>query len=189
MVLLTRIYTRGGDKGKTSLGNGTRILKSSLRIEAIGVIDEANATLGLLRSFLQKDTPYIPFLEEVQNDLFDIGADLCIPSTNSIEGSKVELTQDKISILENWIDMLNEELLPLTSFVLPGGSIEAAFCHLARTTIRRAERILVHLSQKEPINPLIISYLNRLSDFLFVLGRILNNKGKDDILWKPGGRK
>lgn len=188
MVQLTCIYTKGGDKGKTSLGNGKRVLKSSLRIEAIGVVDEANAVLGVLRSSLQKNSLYTSFVEDIQNDLFDIGADLCIPSTDNVKNTKLQLSQNKITILEDWIDTLNTELLPLNSFVLPGGSTEAAFCHLARTIIRRAERVLVNLSQKESINPFILQYVNRLSDFLFVLGRLLNNKGKEDILWMPGGK-
>ena len=188
MVQLTRIYTKGGDKGKTSLGNGKRVLKSSSRIEAIGAIDEANAAIGIIRSFLTKHSPFTSFLEIIQNDLFDIGADLCMPSSDNSKEAPLRLTQDKVSALEKWIDELNKELSPLTSFVLPGGSTEAAFCHLARTTIRRAERILVHLSQKEPLNPVILQYINRLSDFLFVLGRMLNNKGTADVLWVPGGK-
>lgn len=191
MVRLTRIYTRGGDKGKTSLGNGSRVLKSSLRIEAIGAIDEANASLGLLRAFLSPSDPCLPVIKDIQNDLFDIGADLCYPSSSKTSSSKpaLRLTQKKITQIEQWIDQLNLDLTPLTSFVLPGGSQTAAFCHQARTLIRRAERQIVNLSQKNSVNPLIIQYTNRLSDLLFVLGRILNNKGKEDILWIPGGKK
>jgi cob(I)alamin adenosyltransferase len=182
MVKLTKIYTRGGDKGHTSLGDGKRISKTSLRIQAIGGIDELNAALGVASLFLAE-----PFLEEIrhiQNDLFDLGADLCIPNTSPKRSLK--LKDNQVGWLEKKIDLFNESLSPLSSFILPGGSPASAHLHLTRTIARRAERDVIRLAEKEDINKEIIIYLNRLSDYLFVLCRILNNNGEKDILWIPG---
>ena len=185
MVSLTRIYTKGGDKGKTSLGDKTRVLKSSLRINAIGCIDETNATLGVVR--LHMPESFTDLLQHIQNDLFDIGADLCYPNVpDSKKGPSLQITEHSILFLESTIDTLNKDLAPLSSFILPGGSNAAAYLHVARTIARKGERICVALSQKEYVNPLILKYMNRLSDLLFVLSRYLNDKGMKDILWTPG---
>lgn len=180
MVKLTRIYTRGGDQGKTSLGSGTRVSKHHLRITAIGEVDEANACLGLVR--LQAEGEIDILLEHIQNDLFDVGADLCVPD----QTDALRIVEDQVTFLETTIDHYNERLEPLTSFVLPGGSPLSAACHLARTVVRRAERALTKLMDEEEINPYLVQYINRLSDLLFVLGRVANNDGKTDILWTPG---
>lgn len=185
MVKLTRIYTKGGDKGKTSLGDGTRVFKNSLRCKAIGDVDETNAVLGIVR--LNAPSSFQNLLQHLQNDLFDIGADLCYPTAPNLKkGSSLQVTEHSISYLETTIDTLNSELEPLNSFVLPGGSLVSSYLHLARTVARRAERTCVDLSQEEYVNPLILKYINRLSDLLFVLSRFLNNKGTTDILWTPG---
>ncbi|TAN44835.1 MAG: cob(I)yrinic acid a,c-diamide adenosyltransferase [Rhodospirillales bacterium] len=182
MVRLSRIYTKGGDKGKTSLGDGRRVPKHDLRVEAYGTIDEANAALGLAR-LAAKDNPSADaLLARLQNDLFDLGADLCAPG--KAEGLRIEASQ--VERLEAEIDELNAALKPLDSFVLPGGSAASAHLHLARTIVRRAERLIAALAEKEPVNPQALAYANRLSDLLFVLARTLNNQGKDDILWVPG---
>lgn len=181
MVKLTKIYTRTGDNGITSLGNGERVLKTSLRIQAIGTIDELNAVLGVaslaLPNNILKDT------KRIQNDLFDIGADLCVPET--APRKNLYLKNNQVKWIEEQIDLFNQTLLPLSSFVLPGGSEASAYLHLSRTIARRAERDVIALSEKEQINKEIIMYLNRLSDYLFVLGRVLNNKGAQDVLWIP----
>lgn len=182
MVKLTKIYTRGGDKGNTSLGDGKRISKTSLRIQSIGAIDELNAALGVAGLFLSEN-----FLEEIrhiQNDLFDLGADLCIPETSPKRSLK--LKDNQVEWLERKIDFFNKSLPPLSSFILPGGSPASAHIHLTRTITRRAERAVINLAEKESINKEIIMYLNRLSDYLFVLCRVLNNNGEKDILWVPG---
>lgn len=186
MVQLTRIYTRGGDQGKTSLGDGTRVLKSSIRMEAIGTVDEVNAFLGICQLYV---SPQISItLGKIQNDLFDVGADLCCPEDNPA-GKTLRLESPRILWIESQIDELNASLEPLNSFVLPGGSEASSFLHAVRTITRRAERILVALSETEKINPEIIKYVNRLSDYFFVLGRFLNDKGTRDVLWVPGGNK
>lgn len=174
------IATRGGDKGETSLGDGTRLPKDAPRIEAIGAVDEANACLGLLR--LHAGPAHDALLARLQQDLFDLGADLCIPGT---EGG-LRITTGQCARLEAELQALNADLPPLRSFVLPGGSAAAAHAHLARTVARRAERCVVHLAAREPVNPDVVRYLNRLSDLLFVLGRVLNDKGAADVLWVPG---
>lgn len=185
MVRLTRIYTKGGDKGKTSLGDGMRILKSSLRCDAIGNIDETNACLGIVRLYIPESLQDL--LQHIQNDLFDIGADLCYPTLpDPTKGPSLQITEPSILFLESTIDALNKDLMPLNSFVLPGGSKASAHLHMARTVARRAERTCVGLLQTEYVNPLILKYMNRLSDLLFVLSRFLNDKGKQDILWTPG---
>lgn len=183
MVTLTRIYTKSGDKGKTSLGNGKRVTKNDLRIETIGTVDEANATIGLCRLHANGDIDKL--LSRIQNDLFDVGADLCMP-----EGEGLRIIKKQTLFLEKSIDQYNDDLAPLTSFVLPGGSLLATTLHLARTVVRRAERLACGLKEESPIlNEELIRYLNRLSDLLFVLARIANNKGIDDVLWVPGGNR
>jgi len=184
MVRLTRIYTRGGDKGETSLGDGSRARKDSLRVEAFGTVDEANAAVGLAR--LHTEGPTDAMLGRIQNDLFDLGADLCNPAPR--EGA-LKIVQAQIDRLEHEIDEMNAALAPLNSFVLPGGTAASAYLHLARTVTRRAERLTVALAQGEAVNPLAVIYLNRLSDHLFVLGRFLNDKGARDVLWVPGANR
>jgi cob(I)alamin adenosyltransferase len=184
MVKLTRIYTRGGDKGKTSLGDGTRVAKQSLRVEAYGTVDEANAALGLARLHVAGDEDAM--LGRIQNDLFDLGADLCTPESGRRAAGALRIVAAQVKRLEIEIDRMNAELAPLTSFILPGGSPAAAYLHLARTVSRRAERLVCALAAAEPVNPEAIKYLNRLSDHLFVLGRRLNGNGAQDVLWRPG---
>lgn len=187
MVKLTRIYTRGGDKGKTSLGDGARVSKHSLRVEAYGDVDEVNAVIGLVRLDMQE--PSDVMLSRIQNDLFDLGADLCTPHQDAPKYPPLRVTQDQVDRLEQEIDALNAELSPLNSFILPGGSRAAAYLHLARTVCRRAERRITALADSDAVNPVAIVYINRLSDFLFVLGRYLNNKGEQDVLWVPGANR
>ncbi len=180
-VRIDRVVTRGGDGGETSLGNGTRVRKHALRVEAYGTVDEANATIGLLRLHTAHDAEADAMLARIQNDLFDTGADLCVPGE---QGERLRLTDTPSLRLEAEVAAMNDALPPLTSFVLPGGTPAAAHAHLARTVTRRAERLVVHLSQEEAVNPAVLRFLNRLSDHLFVLGRRLNAGG--DVLWKPG---
>ncbi len=193
MVRLTRIYTKGGDKGETSLGSGARVAKHDPRVAAYGTVDEANATIGLARLHLgdaQAQTEADAILGRVQNDLFDLGADLCRPETpKSGEPSPpppLRVTAGQVARLEGEIDRLNADLAPLKSFVLPGGTPGAAYLHLARTVARRAEREMTALAQSEAVNPEAIRYINRLSDLLFVLARALNDGGAQDVLWEPG---
>lgn len=184
MVRLTRIYTRGGDKGETSLGDGSRVPKDHSRIAAYGTVDELNAVLGLLRAD-PATGPEGDLIASIQNDLFDVGADLCVPQSS--EGkSRLRVTPEQAERLEQAIDRINGQLSELTSFILPGGCAAASWCHLARTVCRRAEREVVALSHQEPLNPQVIIYLNRLSDLLFVMSREFNDWGKKDILWQPG---
>jgi cob(I)alamin adenosyltransferase len=186
MVYLSRIYTKAGDKGETGLGDGSRVPKDHPRVAAYGAVDELNAVLGLLTAH-HPDDPEIDLLRSIQNDLFDVGADLCVPQpADEPAGAKLRVRPEQAARLEAAIDRLNADLTPLTSFVLPGGGPAAALCHLARTVCRRAERDVVALAHREPINPEVVVYLNRLSDLLFVLARVYNNQGKDDVLWKPG---
>lgn len=182
MVKLNKIYTKIGDKGSTQLGDGKMVNKDSLRVDAYGSVDEANATIGL--SILRTNIKIKKILKIVQNDLFDLGADLCIPDKKDTQ--KLKITKDRVDYIEEKIDNFNKELSSLNSFILPGGSESSTYLHIARTVTRRAERKIVALSKKEKINPITIIYLNRLSDLLFVLARYTNNKGKKDILWKPG---
>ena len=182
MVKLNKIYTKIGDKGSTQLGDGKMVNKDSLRVDAYGSVDEANATIGL--SILRTNIKIKKILKIVQNDLFDLGADLCIPDKKNTQ--KLKITKDRVDYIEEKIDNFNKELSSLNSFILPGGSESSTHLHIARTVTRRAERKIVALSKKEKINPITIIYLNRLSDLLFVLARYTNNKGKKDILWKPG---
>ena len=186
MVYLSRIYTKAGDKGETGLGDGSRVPKDHPRVAAYGAVDELNAVLGLLTAH-HPDVPESDLLRGIQNDLFDVGADLCLPQTaDEKPGVNLRVRPEQAVRLEQAIDRLNANLSPLKSFILPGGSPAAAWCHLARTVCRRAERDVVALAHREPINAEVIVYLNRLSDLLFVLGRVYNNDGRDDVLWKPG---
>jgi cob(I)alamin adenosyltransferase len=183
-VRLTRIYTRGGDGGETSLGDGTRVPKTDPRIEAYGTVDELNAFIGFaLAGDVSSDIR--PWLEQVQNDLFDLGADLCVPLEDERERLRVTLGQ--VEQLEEWCDLVNERLEPLKSFILPGGSEAAARLHLARTVCRRAERLAVELAEAASVNPVAVAYLNRLSDLLFILARAANPG--EEVLWKPGSSR
>ena len=184
MVQLTKIYTRGGDSGDTSLGSGDRVAKHDLRVAAYGTVDEANGVIGLARLHTGDDPAADAMLRRIQNDLFDLGADLCRPDDGKNEALRI--TQSQIDRLESEIDALNAQLAPLTSFVLPGGSKAGAHLHLARTVVRRAERLISELmAGGSTVNPLALSYTNRLSDLLFQLSRHTN--GTDgDVLWKPG---
>jgi len=186
MVYLSRIYTKSGDAGETGLGDGSRVPKDHPRVAAYGAVDELNAVVGLLIAS-SPDLPESDLLRSIQNDLFDVGADLCLPRpADEPPGAKLRVRPEQAARLEAAIDRLNAGLSPLTSFVLPGGRPAAAWCHLARTVCRRAERDVVTLARAEPINPEVVVYLNRLSDLLFVLARVYNNQGKDDVLWQPG---
>ena len=191
MVHLNRIYTRAGDDGSTALGDGSRLPKHSLRVAAYGTVDETSSVLGLaLAHGLSGATA--ERVRAVQNDLFDVGSDLCVPGE---AGDRLRITAAYTERLEAWIDAANEELAPLDSFVLPGGEPAAAWLHLARTVCRRAERLVVELAageqatgegEAERVNPEVVRYLNRLSDLLFVLARAANDGGRADVLWKPG---
>jgi cob(I)alamin adenosyltransferase len=186
MVYLSRIYTRTGDAGQTSLGDGQRVPKDHPRVAAYGSVDELNGVLGLLLA-LAPDQPEAELVRSIQNDLFDVGADLCVPaSAEEQAGSRLRVTAEQATRLEQAIDRLNAGLSPLDSFVLPGGSAAAAWCHLARTVCRRAERDVVALAHHEAVSPAVIVYLNRLSDLLFVLARVYNNLRRGDVLWQPG---
>jgi cob(I)alamin adenosyltransferase len=193
MVKLTKIYTRTGDDGTTGLGTGSRTDKDSLRVEAYGEVDEANAALGL--AALECDrvaSPLAPHLQRIQQDLFDLGADLCIPvEPGEKPGIKLRIIPDQTARLESLIDQYNANLPPLNSFILPGGSPAAAALQLARTVTRRAERRVVTLQRAEPAatNPETTKYLNRLSDLLFVLARVANDNGAKDVLWVPGANR
>jgi cob(I)alamin adenosyltransferase len=187
MVKLTRIYTRGGDRGETSLGDGARVAKHGLRVAAYGTVDEANAAIGLAR--LHTESQADAMLARIQNDLFDLGADLCRPGDDPNEARVLRIQPVQVQRLEHEIDELNATLRPLDSFVLPGGRPAAAFLHQARTVVRRAERLTIELASREPVNPIAIQYLNRLSDHLFVLARHLNDNGAADVLWVPGATR
>ena len=192
MVKLTRIYTKGGDKGETSLGRGERVAKHDPRVEAYGTVDELNSVIGLVRAAVERTLKndahrahVDDMLKRIQNDLFDLGADLCtVEAKQESEALRIVATQTER--LEREIDAMNAELQPLTSFVLPGGSEASAWLHLARTVARRAERRMTALAAGQPVNPEAIRYVNRLSDHLFVLARRLNDNGAADVLWVPG---
>ncbi len=184
MVKLTRIYTRGGDTGKTSLADGSRRPKHAPRIAAYGDVDEANAVIGLAR--LHTHGAADAMLARIQHDLFDLGADLARPGEDFDNPEVLRLTQAQVDRLEAEIDAMNEKLGSLESFVLPGGTPAGAHLHLARTVTRRAERSIAALAEAEPVNPVAIRYINRLSDHLFVLARHLNDDGAADVLWVPG---
>jgi cob(I)alamin adenosyltransferase len=184
VVYLSRIYTKTGDNGETALGNGVRVPKDHPRVAAYGSVDELNAALGVLLA-QQPDLAEGELLRSIQNDLFDVGADLCLPEAPDAK-PRLRVQAHQAERLERAIDHLNEGLTPLTSFVLPGGRPAAAACHLARTICRRAERDVVTLARTESINPQVVVYLNRLSDLLFVLARVYNGNGREDVLWVPG---
>jgi cob(I)alamin adenosyltransferase len=190
MVVLNRIYTRSGDDGTTALGTGERRKKYDLRIEAYGTLDEVNAVIGLVRLHVADDPMLDAVLSRIQNDLFDVEADLCMPSEGGKGpgGARLAVTDAQVTWLEGEIDRFNAELAPLKSFILPGGSSGAAYLHLARTVCRRAERIMVALTDKpgESVTAAALKYVNRLSDFLFVAARRMNDKGAADVLWVPG---
>jgi cob(I)alamin adenosyltransferase len=191
MVKLNKIYTRTGDDGTTGLGTGERRKKYDLRIAAYGTIDEANAAIGIARLSTAGDAELDAALSRIQNDLFDVGADLCTPEQRKGKGpcgARLTVTAKQVAWLETEIDRLNAELAPLRSFVLPGGSAAAAGLHLARTVCRRAERLIAELKNKrgESVGADVLKYVNRLSDYLFVASRYANNKGAGDVLWKPG---
>jgi len=190
MVVLNRIYTRSGDDGTTALGTGERRKKYDMRIEAYGTLDEVNAVIGVARQYMAGDPMLDAVLSRIQNDLFDVEADLCMPSETGKGpgGAKLTVTDAQVTWLEGEIDRLNAKLAPLKSFILPGGSPGAAYLHLARTVCRRAERIMVALADKpgESVTAAALKYVNRLSDFLFVAARHMNDKGVTDVLWVPG---
>jgi len=191
MVVLNRIYTRTGDDGTTALGSGERRKKHDLRIAAYGTIDELNACLGIARLHCKDEAAVDAMLARIQNDLFDLGADLCTPEQDKGKGpggARLAVTDAQVTRLEREIDALNADLAPLRSFVLPGGTAAAAYLHLARTVCRRGERLMVELADKpgEAVSAAALKYVNRLSDFLFVASRFLNRKGADDVLWVPG---
>ncbi|MGQ9369001.1 cob(I)yrinic acid a,c-diamide adenosyltransferase [Azospirillum sp. ST 5-10] len=189
MVKLTRIYTRGGDKGQTSLGNGERVAKHALRVEAFGTVDEANAVLGMARLSTAALADEDAMLARIQNDLFDLGADLCTPEEENPKYPPLRIVESQVERLEREIDAMNAELAPLNSFILPGGSPGAAHVHLARTVVRRAERLMTALAEHEAVGTAALQYVNRLSDHLFVLARRLNGNGAADVLWVPGGNR
>lgn len=190
MVKLNKIYTRTGDKGTTGLGTGERVAKHDLRIAAYGTVDEANATIGVARLHIDQGFSRVDqMLLRIQNDMFDLGADLCVPDRGgALAYEPLRVTAAQVQRLEAEIDELNGELAPLTSFVLPGGTAAAAHLHVARTVTRRAERLMVELaaSPAEPVSDAALQYVNRLSDFLFVAGRYVNDRGQRDVLWVPG---
>ena len=191
MVKLTRIYTKGGDKGKTALGSGKRVVKHHPRVAAYGTVDETNAAVGLARLHTAAlDDPEIDaILGRIQNDLFDLGADLATPEVENPEFPPLRIVAEQVTRLEGEIDRLNAELQPLNSFVLPGRGAAAATLHLARTVARRAEREITLLAESEAINPEAVRYVNRLSDLFFVMSRWLNDKGAADVLWEPGANR
>jgi len=187
MVVLSKIYTKTGDAGETALGNGARVAKHSLRVAAYGTVDETNATVGLARLHSAGDMDAA--LQRISNDLFDLGADLCTPDMHldaTAEYPRLRMIAGQVARLESEIDAMNARLSPLRSFILPGGSALAAHLHLCRTVCRRAERGVVELATMEEVNAEAVKYLNRLSDWFFVAGRIANNDGADDVLWVPG---
>jgi len=185
VIRIDRVVTRGGDTGQTSLGDGTRLSKDALRVEAYGTVDEVNSVIGVLRA-TGTDSATDLALGRVQNDLFDVGADLCVPGE---AGDRLRLTDAPSLALEAELATMNAALAPLKSFVLPGGSLAAAHAHVARTVTRRAERLVVALAAAETVNPAVIRYLNRLSDYLFVLARHLNAKAGGDVDWVPGANR
>jgi cob(I)alamin adenosyltransferase len=187
MVRLDRIYTRGGDEGKTSLGSGVRVAKHDLRVAAYGTTDEANSVIGLARLHVAGEADAM--LRRIQNELFDLGADLCVPEGGKRAKGALRITDAQVLRLEAEIDSLNGSIEPLQSFVLPGGSPAAAWLHFARAVVRRAERLMFELAAAEPVNPAALKYINRLSDHLFVLARHANDLGRSDILWQPGATR
>ncbi|KUO55025.1 MAG: cob(I)yrinic acid a c-diamide adenosyltransferase [Alphaproteobacteria bacterium BRH_c36] len=193
MVKLNKIYTRTGDAGTTGLGTGERVVKYDKRIAAYGTVDEANAAIGLVRLHLGEDDAIVDeILGRLQNDLFDLGADLCVPDRGEeLPYEPLRISDEQVTRLEQEIDRLNADLQPLRSFVLPGGSPASAYMHLARTISRRAERLMTELAadENEPVSTAALKYINRLSDLLFVAGRYTNGRGEGDILWVPGANR
>jgi cob(I)alamin adenosyltransferase len=190
MVVLNRIYTKTGDAGETALGNGVRVAKHSTRVSAYGTVDELNAVLGLAR--LQASGAIDADLARIQNDLFDLGADLCTPDIENDATApypRLRIVAAQVTRLEGEIDAMNARLEPLRSFILPGGTALSAHLHLCRTVCRRAERLVVELATMETINDEAVKYLNRLSDWFFVAGRIANDEGRADVLWVPGANR
>jgi cob(I)alamin adenosyltransferase len=183
MVRIDRVVTTGGDAGETSLGDGSRVSKGDARIEALGAVDEANATVGLLRAYTRGLAVEDAMLARIQNDLFDVGADLCVPGTSA---DRLRLTDNAVERLEAEVRQMNAVLPPLTSFILPGGTDAAARAHLGRVAVRRAERSVARV---EDANPIVRRFMNRLSDHLFVLARVLNENGSADVLWVPGANR
>ena len=186
MVILNKIYTKRGDDGKTELGNGERVLKDSLRVSAYGNVDELNASIGVITLYATEALRRK--LKNIQNDLFDLGADLCVPISENNK-QRLRVSKNQIDTIEAEIDEMNNLLKPLNSFVLPGGCKSATFLHLARTICRRAERSVVSLRSKEEINDNTLVYLNRLSDWLFVASRVENQENSTEVLWSPGKNK
>jgi cob(I)alamin adenosyltransferase len=191
VVVLNRIYTKTGDDGTTALGTGERRLKSDLRVEAYGTVDETNSAIGVARLHLAGEPEVDAIMGRVQNDLFDLGADFAVPEGDGAPKERLRVVDAQVTRLESEIDGLNASLKPLRSFVLPGGEASAAYLHQARTVCRRAERLAVLLSQQktEKVNPAAIRYLNRLSDLLFVAARYVNGRGERDVLWVPGANR
>lgn len=190
MVVLSKIYTKTGDKGDTALGNGTRVPKHAPRVTAFGTVDETNATIGLARLHASGDTDEA--LARIQNDLFDLGADLCRPDMakdNESDYPPLRIAASQVERLEAEMDAMNADIPPIRSFILPGGSPLAAALHLCRTTCRRAEREATALAETEEVNPEAVRYLNRLSDWFFVASRAANDNGKADVLWVPGANR
>ena len=190
MVVLNKIYTRTGDDGTTALGTGERRKKYDLRVAAYGTLDEVNATIGVARLHAAEDRDFDAALGRIQNDLFDVEADLCMPSEKGKGpgGARLAVSAAQVAWIEGEIDRLNAELAPLKSFILPGGSAASTYLHLARTVCRRAERLMVKLNDQpgESVTPEALQYVNRLSDYLFVASRFMNHKGASDVLWRPG---
>jgi len=189
MVFLSSIYTKSGDDGSTSLGTGDRVRKDDVRVAAYGAVDETNSMIGMLRFHTVAGSPDHTLLGKIQNDLFDLGADLSVPESPEDSRTRLRLAAGQSEFIETAIDAYNSPLSPLTSFVLPGGSLASSWSHLARTTCRRAERDLVSLTAVQKVNPEALIYLNRLSDLLFVLSRVYNNNGQSDVLWTPGSNR
>jgi cob(I)alamin adenosyltransferase len=189
LVLINRIYTRTGDGGQTRLVTGATVSKADLRVEAYGAVDETNAAIGLARLSTGAQPDLDPILERIQNELFDLGADLATTGDADSKRPTLRILESQVSRLEAEIDALNGRMAPLTSFVLPGGTAAAAGLHLARTICRRAERAAVALAERESVSPAALKYLNRLSDLLFVAARFANEEGRADVLWTPGGTR
>ena len=190
MVKLNRIYTRTGDDGTTGLVDGSRVAKYAARMAAIGSVDEANSAIGLAVIALAAGSPHAAALGRIQNDMFDLGADLATPGEDFSPGPMaLRILPDQVVWIERAIDAINDDLAPLTSFILPGGNEASARTHVARAAVRRAERDAVALAAVEPVNPAALAYINRLSDYLFVLARALNANGTGDVLWVPGASR